>query len=60
MYPLPAAARRAYSDELDRLVTVLAFLITRPSPFARPLISLARRLEEHDTTKVVTAMLGER
>jgi hypothetical protein len=38
---------------------VLAFLITRPSPALRPLLSLARRLEEHDATKVVTAMLGE-
>jgi hypothetical protein len=60
MYPLSPAARLGYADELDRLVAVLAFLITRPSPGVRPLLSLARRLEEHDTTKVVMAMLGER
>jgi hypothetical protein len=59
MYALPPAGRRAYSEELDRLVAVLAFLVTRPSPFVRPLISLARRLEEHDTSRVVTAMLGQ-
>jgi Family of unknown function (DUF5995) len=60
MYTLPASGRRAYADELDRLVSVLAFLITRPSPVVRPLLSLARRLEEHDATTVVEAMLGER
>jgi len=59
MYPLSADARRGYSAELDRLVSVLAFLITRPSPILRPLLGLARHLEEHDSTKVVTAMLGE-
>jgi len=59
MYPLSADGRRAYSLELDRLVSVLAYLITRPSPIARPFIALARRLEEHDPTKVVTALLGD-
>ncbi len=60
MYPLSADGRRGYADELDRAVSVLAFLITRPSPVLRPLLGLARRLEEHDPIKVVTAMLGER
>ena len=59
MYPLSAEGRRAYSDELDRLVSVLAYLITRPALPVRPLVSLARRLEEHDPQKVVTALLGE-
>jgi Family of unknown function (DUF5995) len=59
MYPLPAEGRRAYAEQLDRLVSVLAFQITRPTPLLRPLVSLARRLEEHDATKVVTALLGE-
>jgi hypothetical protein len=58
MYALSAEGRRGYAEELDRLVSVLAFLITRPSPVVRPLLSMARRLEEHDTTKVVAAMLG--
>jgi hypothetical protein len=60
MYPLPAEGRRAYGDLLDRLVSVLAFEITRTAPILRPLVGLARRLEEHDATKVVTALLGER
>jgi uncharacterized protein DUF5995 len=59
MYGLSADGRRDYADELDRLVAGLAYLITRPSPAVRPFLALARRLEEHDTTKVVTAMLGE-
>ena len=58
MYSLSADGRGDYAAELDRLVSVLAYLITRPSPILRPLFSLARRLEEHDPTKVVTAMLG--
>ncbi len=60
MYTLSADGRRGYADELDRFVSVLAFLITQPSPVLRPLLSLARRLEEHDSPKVVTAMLGDR
>ena len=60
MYPLPAEGRRAYAEQLDRLVSVLAFLITQRTPVLRPLLSLARRLEEHDATKVVMALLGER
>ena len=60
MYPLTADARRGYADELDRFVSVLAYLITRPPPVLRPILGLARRLEERDTTKVVASMLGER
>ncbi|MEY2552573.1 MAG: hypothetical protein QOC57_433 [Ilumatobacteraceae bacterium] len=59
MYALSPDARRGYAEELDRLVAVLAFLITRPSQVMRPLLSLARRLEEHDSTKVITALLGD-
>jgi Family of unknown function (DUF5995) len=60
MYPLSVDARRGYTDELDRVVSVLAFLITRPPPVLRPILGLARRLEERDSTKVVASMLGER
>jgi hypothetical protein len=59
MYPLSTDGRRAYRAELDRLVPVLAYLITRPSPALRPALALARRLEERDTATVVTAMLGD-
>jgi hypothetical protein len=60
MYPLSAEGRRAYSEQLDQLVSVLAYLITKPSPVVRPLLSLARRLEEHDSAKVVATLLGAR
>ena len=60
MYSLSADGRSGYADELDRFVSVLAFMITRPSPVLRPILGLVRRLEEHDSTKVITAMLGER
>ena len=59
MYALSADGRRNYAAELDRVVSVLAYLITRPSPVVRLLLGLARRLEEHDSTKVVAAMLGD-
>ena len=60
MYPLSAGGRRAYEEQLDQLVSVLAYLITKPSPMVRPLLSLARHLEEHDSAKVVTTLLGAR
>ncbi len=39
MYPLSAGGRLAYVEELDKLVSVLSFLITRPSPVLRPLVA---------------------
>ena len=36
------------------------YLITKPLPALRPLLRLARRLEDHDAATVVTVMLGER
>jgi hypothetical protein len=45
--------------ELDRIVTVLAYLVTRPPALARPLLRLARRFEEQDHPVVVRALLGD-
>lgn len=59
MYTLSPEGRRAYAGELDRYVSVLAYLITRPSPVVRPLFRLGRHLEERDTAKVVAALLGD-
>jgi hypothetical protein len=57
MWPLDAAGRAHYVDELDRLVSVLAYLITRPSfPFSVALRGL-RLLEQRDPTKVTGALL---
>jgi hypothetical protein len=50
--------RAAYVAELDRLVSVLAYLITRPPLPARPLVWVGRRLEERDPRTVTAALLG--
>ena len=58
IHALEGEARKAYIAELDRLVTVLAFLVTQPLAPVRPLVWLARRLEENDPRKVTAALLG--
>ena len=58
LHPLDDAGRAAYAAELDRLVSVLAYLVTRPPVAARPFVWLARRLEEQDPLVVTTALLG--
>ena len=58
MLPLDAAGRRAYAAELDRLVTVLAYLVTRPTFPVSLLVPLARRLEQRDPVAVTRALLG--
>lgn len=58
LYPLDEQASAAYRAELDRLVSVLAYLVTRPT-FPLPLlIPVARLLEQRDPRKVVQALLG--
>jgi hypothetical protein len=59
IYLLDAAGRQHYEAELDRLVCVLAYMITKPPAAARPLLWVARKLEEHDPKKVTTALLGD-
>jgi hypothetical protein len=54
-----AVARRAYVAELDRLVSVLAYLVTKPPLWARPLVWVARRLEQDDPPTVTAALLGD-
>jgi hypothetical protein len=60
IYPLDPAGRQRYEAELDRLVCVLAYMITKPPLIGQPFIWLARRLEQHDPRKVATALLGDR
>ena len=43
---------------LDRLTSVLAYLITRPTIPFRWIAGAARRLETHDSAKVTKALLG--
>lgn len=54
------AARERYRVELDDLVSVVAYLATQPPLVARPLLWLARRLEEPDPAIVTAALLGDR
>ena len=58
LYALDDQQQRAYVAELDRLVSVLAYLITRPPLVASIFVTLARHLEQHDPRVVITALLG--
>ena len=60
VYPLDEAGRREYMRELDRLVSVLAYMITRPTFPAGFAVRLARRFEERDPRAVTRALLGTR
>jgi hypothetical protein len=56
---LDAAGRGRYEADLDELVSVLAYLVTRPAWALRPLVWTASRLEEHDSRKVTAILLGD-
>lgn len=51
--------RAVYQRELDELVSVLAYLITRPPVPLRPLVWVLRRFEHPDARSVTKAVLGE-
>lgn len=51
--------RVAYVAELDRLVSVLAYLITRPPTPVRPLLWLGRRLEQRDPREITASLLSD-
>jgi hypothetical protein len=55
---LDAAARADEVAELDRLVAVLAYLITRPDPPLSLVLPVVRRLEERDPRRVTAALLA--
>ena len=59
LFPLSPSERSREVAELDRLTSVLAFLVTRPGQPGRLLVRLARRFEEHDPRKVTAALLGD-
>lgn len=60
LFALPQADRPREVAELDRLVSVLAFLISEPSLPGRLLVKLARRFEERDPKLVTATLLGDR
>ena len=55
---LDAPQRVEYLEELDRLVGVLAYLVTRPPLPGRLLLPLLRRCEVRDPRRVTAALLG--
>jgi hypothetical protein len=56
--PMAPGARRAHVADLDRMVAVVAYLITRPTrPFSW-FAAAARHLEAHDPATVTRALLG--
>jgi hypothetical protein len=59
MHTLDDARLRVHQTELDRLVSVLAYLVTRPPRLARPLVWLARRFESSDPRAVTAQLLGD-
>ena len=57
LYALDEPQRRTYVAELDRLVSVLAYMITRPAFPASLFVAAARHLEERDPRKVIAVLL---
>ena len=58
LYALDDDAQRAYLEELDEAVSVVAYLVTRPSLPVEVLVGVARRFEPHDARRVIAALLG--
>ncbi len=60
LFALPPAGRAAEVAELDRMVSLLAYLITAPGWPVKLVARVARRFEERDPTVVTAALLGDR
>jgi Family of unknown function (DUF5995) len=58
LYPLDQAGRRNYLSELDRLVSVVAYLVTQPVFPVGLAVWLARRFEQRDPRAVTRMLLG--
>lgn len=58
LWVLDASGRAEHVQELDRLVGVLADLVTRPVPPVRVLLRVLRRCEVRDPRRVTAALLG--
>jgi len=56
---LPVDGRAGYVTELDRLASVLAYLVTRPTFPTTLLVRTARRLEQRDPKSATAALLGD-
>jgi hypothetical protein len=58
LYLLDGTERQRYMRELDQLVSILAYLITRPVFPVRLAVSVARRFEQRDSRTVTQVLLG--
>ena len=58
LYVLDATQRVEYLEDLDRLVGVLAYVVTRPPLPGRLVLPLLRRCEVRDPRRVTAALLG--
>jgi hypothetical protein len=58
LHALDDHQQRDYVADLDELVSVLAYLITRPPIPVAVFAFLARFLEQHDPRRVITGLLG--
>ena len=58
LYALDEHQQRDYLAELDELVSVLAYLITRPPIPVAVFAFVARLLEQRDPKRVITGLLG--
>jgi Family of unknown function (DUF5995) len=58
LYPLDEVGRRAYVRELDRLVSILAYMVTRPMFPMGLALWLARRFEQQDPRTVTRTLLS--
>ena len=58
LYTLDDQAQRDYLADLDELVSVLAYLITRPPIPVAVFAFFARFLEQHDPKLVTAGLLG--
>ena len=60
LYAMTDDERTAEVKELDRLVSVLAYLVSEPSLPVKLVVRVVRRLEEQDPKLVTAALLGDR
>ncbi|HEX2038169.1 MAG TPA: DUF5995 family protein [Acidimicrobiales bacterium] len=58
LFPLDDRGAAAYRAELDQLVSVLAYLVTRPALPARLVVTVLRRFEQREPRRVTQALLG--
>ena len=58
LYVLDPPQRTEYLQDLDRLVGVLAYLVTRPPVPVRLVLPFVRRCEVRDARRVTAALLG--